>query len=627
MTLLALLTACHTVYLPPVLAPEPEDGLRVPIERTTGKPLLEVSAGDGYRGPTYEVFGPRLSGLSSDTEVWTVSRRWYEVSDEAGVAWDAHAGLTWDDKFAAWVDAMEPTTSEDGHVTVELLTPWGERLPAPRLECAEMAMFLRVTFAAWYELPFFLTAWHADVGDVHMGHMGIVDDDGDRVSGYPRFGVDYVDHRGSLPIDAPWTGDWPSDPVLAAASLTPLRDDDVGFLGDDAYAGAYFDRIFLDKRVGHLLLRLLTHHGSMHLAHATNTWDLDPEAVREGDFVVQRWSDWGIGHVVVLKEVDRLDGELDAEVVYGSMPRIQPVWYDETQASYYLTSRTAGSGELDYTGVPYSHYGGGLKRWRTPVAKDDHWVNIVPVADRDVYIDDDDVEALEARPMELAALLGDLTPEEHRDALLERIDIARAALRDRPASCTNRTRREEAFAELYEVMDTHFGMTRDEVDGSYRLLEDAVFAELDYEQSKTCCWNQSTPAMAEIVLDLAELEAADDSCVEVTVFRAEADGADGYSRWSDHAASLGRAHEWVPWSADETCPWSDVPQDVVSSPVDTCEEPPVVDPCGGLDWAGACDGETVRWCENERIYRYECPPHLSCGWVDDLDYVWCISQE
>ena len=50
MTLLALLTACHTVYLPPVLAPEHEDGLRVPIERTTGKPLLEVSAGDGGNG-------------------------------------------------------------------------------------------------------------------------------------------------------------------------------------------------------------------------------------------------------------------------------------------------------------------------------------------------------------------------------------------------------------------------------------------------------------------------------------------------------------------------------------------------------------------------------------------------
>ncbi len=251
----------------------------------------------------------------------------------------------------------------------------------------------------------------------------------------------------------------------------------------------------------------------------------------------------------------------------------------------------------------------------------------MPVADRDVYIDDDDFDALEARPMELAALLGDLTPEEHRDALQERIDIARSALRDRPSSCTNRTRREEAFAELYVVMETHFAMTRDEVDSSYRLLEDAVFAELDYEQSNTCCWNQSTPAMAEIMLNLAELEASDDSCVEVTVFRAEADGADGYSRWADHATALGRADEWVVWSADETCPWSDVPQDVVTSPTDTCEEPVDVDPCGGLDWAGTCEGETVRWCENERVYSYDCPPHLSCGWVDDLDYAWCAIGE
>lgn len=623
------LVACHTVYVVPPEAPALEEGLRIPIDRSTGKPLLGVSEGPDYRGPTYDVQGPDLDGLSADTEVWSVTRRWYEVSDEAGVAWAAGSGLTWDAKFAAWVDAMDATTSEDGHVTVELLTPWGERLPAPRLECAEMAMFLRVTFAAWYELPFFLTAWHADVGDVHMGHFGIVTDDGQRLVGYPSFALDYDDHRDGLAIDtAPAV--WPSDPALAAAALTTLRDDDVGFLGDDAFAGAYFDAVFLNKRVGHLLLRLLVNHGSMHLAGDTNTWDLDPEGLREGDFVVQRWSGWGIGHVVVLKEVDHVDGQVDAEVVYGSMPRIQPRWYDEAGSLAYLTSRTTGSGEVDSTGTPYSQYGGGLKRWRTPVAKDGHWVNIVPVADRALYIEGDDWTALEARPLELAALLGDLTPEEHRDALLDRIDTARDALREKPASCTNRTRREEAFAELYALMDTSFGMDRTEVDATYRLLEDAVFAELDYTQSKTCCWNQTTEAMADVVLDLAEAEAeaaeAAGTCVEPTVFRAEADAGDGYDRWASHAATMGV--EWVPWTADEACPWSDVAADTVL-PVEgsACGEAPAEDPdagCGDLDWEGTCDGSTVRWCEGDRVYTYSCPEHLTCGWDDDLDYTWCL---
>jgi hypothetical protein len=627
--------ACHTVYLPPGEAPSREAGLFIELERTTGKPLLDVADGAQWRGPTYDVYGPSLDGLSSSTEVWTVSRRWYERSDEAGVAWSADSGLTWDEKFAAWVDAMQPTPSDDGYVTVDLLTPWGDTLPAPRLECAEMAMFLRVTFAAWHELPFFVTAWHTDVGNVHMGHMGIVDHDGQRVPGFPSFAVDYDDHRGDTPVSE-HVGAWPSDPALAAAALTALRDDGNEFLGDEAYAGAYFDTIFGNKRVGHLLLRLLTHHGSVHLASPTNTFDLAPEALREGDFVVQRWSDWGIGHVVVLKGVDHVDGQIDAEVVYGSMPRIQPKWYDESLSLPYLTSRTTGSGELDGSGVPYSAYGGGLKRWRTPVAKSGRWVNIVPVADRDHYIDDDDLQALEARPVQLAALLGDLSPTEHRDALLERIETARQALRSKPASCTNRTRREEAFAELYALMSESFGMDRAEVDATYRTLDDHVFAELDYTQSKTCCWNGTTEAMADVVLDYAELEQqqaeADGTCVQPTVFRAEASSGDGYQRWAEHAALLGV--EWVDWSEDETCPWRDVAADTVmpteavlcegadSDPSDPSE--PSDGGCGDLDWEGECDGNTVRWCEGDRIHTYTCPSAMECAYTADMAYAWCI---
>jgi hypothetical protein len=541
------LAACQTVYMTPEATPERvEESLRIPIDRHTGKPLLEVAPPDGYRGQGFESTGPRTSGLSSSTEVWAVTGRWYNVTPEAGIAWPADSGLTWDEKYAAWVDAMGPTTGDDGHVTVQMIAPWTDSLPAPRLECAEMAMFLRATFASWYGLPFFMTAWHPDVGDLHMGHFGVVDSEGRRVTGYPSYSTSYVDHTASYS-----GGAWPSDTALHAKALTTLLDDHNDHLGPDAYSGAYFDTMFLNKRMGHFLVSLLTNNGSMHLASARNTWDLDPDEMRQGDFSVQRWSDYGIGHVVILKEVDEVDGQLDVDIVYGSMPRIQPKWYDEAIGSAYLTSRSAGSGDQDYTGTRYSEYGGGLKRWRAPVVLGGRWLNAVPVSDRGAYIADDDYTALEARPDRIDALLGNKTPEEQRDALLERIEIAREALRHTPASCANRTRREEAFDELYVLMAGSFGTARSDVDSTYRILEDYVFAELDYEQSKTCCWNATTPDMWGIIMDFADEEVDADTCVEPTVFKAR---NNGYDLWANYAADTGRAGQWKTWSADELPP-------------------------------------------------------------------------
>lgn len=637
--LLVLLTGCHTVYLTPEAPPEaPEESLRIPIDRHTGKPLLDVAQGDAYRSVGLQSTGPRTSGLSSSTEVWTVTGRWYDRTAEAGMAWDANSGLSWDEKYAAWVDLMGPVTGDDGHVTVQMITPWGHTLPAPRLECAEMAMFLRASFASWYGLPFFMTAWHADVGDIHMGHFGVVDSEGRRVTGYPSYSSSYTDHTAAYA-----GGTWPSDAALRARALTSLLDDHNDHLGEGAYSGAYFDALFLNKRMGHFLMTLLTNNGSMHLASARNTWDLDPDVMREGDVLVQRWSTSGIGHVVVLKEVDAVDGQLDVEIVYGSMPRIQPKWYTENIASSYLTSRTAGSSETDYTGASYASFGGGLKRWRSPVITGGRWLNIVQVGDRDFYIADDDYEALGARPERIDTLLGNRTPTEERDALLERIETARDGLRTTPASCANRTRREDAFDELYLLMASEFGMGRADVDASYRILEDYVFSELDYDASRTCCWNGTTPAMWEVVMDYADAEAAEATaageCVEPTVFRAH---TDGYARWADFAAADGRGSDWRAWSEDESCPQRNVAQDAVEADAPTvCGDAPAdVDPeptdsdepgpedgtqgCGDITWDGVCDGDTVVWCEGDTLYQNSCPSHMTCGWDDGLDYYWCL---
>ncbi|MCO4747641.1 MAG: hypothetical protein KC912_22790 [Proteobacteria bacterium] len=519
-----------------------------------------------FRSQGYTAMGPSTAGLSGSTAVWDAPQRWYSVTDEAGLAWDANSGLTWDEKYAAWVDSLAQTVSEDGHATVELETPWGRTLASPRLECAEMAMFLRVTFASWHGLPFYMTAWTSS-GDVHFGHFGIVDASGNRLSGYPNFANSYSDHTAAFAgmSDADVLLGWPDDASLEDDQLTSQGDDAVAFLGADAYAGAYFDELFLNKRAGHFLMRLLVNFGSMHLASARNTWNLDPHALREGDLLLQRWQSQGIGHTVVVKEIDELaGGNLDVEVIYGSMPRIQPVWYPVSIAKSYFTSDKSGGPGMSSEGMPYSELGGGLKRWRTPIVMNGAWQNIVPVSDRDSWIGSTDYPALEARIQTFSEILGPMSPTEQRDGLLERIRIARDNLAARPASCANRTRREEAFDELYTLMADEWGITRAEVDETYRELEDYVFAELEYSASKTCCWNSSTDVMWQAAMDynVEQIEAAHAAgqCEEVTVFKASNGGYEPFRQFA-----LDRGDAWVAWSADEACPQANVLDDAESS--------------------------------------------------------------
>jgi hypothetical protein len=189
------------------------------------------------------------------------------------------------------------------------------------------------------------------------------------------------------------------------------------------------------------------------------------------------------------------------------------------------------------------------------------WRNMVRAVDRSFAIADTDVAAIAARPARFGALLANASPEERRDAAVARIAAARAHLAEHPASCSARTAREDAFADLYAVMGDYFGHDRTAVDAQQRTLEDYVFGELDYAHARTCCWDTSTAAMQGIVMAYArgEQDAAHASgvCAAPTIFRAEqADrdaGGDGYGRWRTYAGSIGRAADWRAWSEDETC--------------------------------------------------------------------------
>jgi hypothetical protein len=364
--------------------------------------------------------------------------------------------------------------------------------------------------------------------------------------------------------------------------------------------------------------------------------------------MLQRWQRSGIGHTLVIKHVEAPADESSAwniESVFGSMPRIEPHWYPTTLTAPYLTADSSGGLGENGNGEKYATLGGGLKRWRTPVVKYGRWYNIVPKRDREHWVNSNNGTALSERVAELKEMVGKMTPEEKKAAILQRIDIARENLRRRPASCTNRIRREEAFAELYALDTEHFGLDKKTTDEQNRELEDYVFAELVYDKSKTCCWNRTTEAMAEIILQFNTAHVYDEaskSCNPPVVFKAR-DG--GYELFAEYAASLGRQAEWVAWTADESCPQApglveDAEAEVQSTPLCDIYEsvldgidggaetvPVNGDPCGDVDWEGYCHGTTVIWCQDERIETYSCSAtNRACGWDDAAGYAWCLDD-
>jgi len=87
-------------------------------------------------------------------------------------------------------------------------------------------------------------------------------------------------------------------------------------------------------------------------------------------------------------------------------------------------------------------------------------------------------------------------------ALIAIIEDNRNHLRQYPASCSARIRREETFDKLYALNEERFGMSRAQTDQQYRTLDDYALAELEYEKSKTCCWNSTTSRSEEHTSEL-----------------------------------------------------------------------------------------------------------------------------
>lgn len=514
------------------------------------------------------VNGPPTSLDNASTQVWEVKNQWEDTDTaaarEAGIAWGENSGLTWDQKYSAWVQSMIITPGYNTYYdTFILKTPWGKEIPAPDLECAEVAMFLRVTFASWYNLPFYLTSVDSSGTRIYFGHMGGVTSSG-RYKNTPTYKSYYTDYTSQFAgqTNQYIIDHWPSDSKLRERAVGD--GDEMGFLSDygtgAGRGGQYFDQIFLNKRVGHFMRLLLNYFGSMNLASSRNTYNLKPQSMHAGDILIERWQRRGIGHVLVVKNVTDLEGGKEANLVSGSMPRRQPKYESGASSKNYFTNDVCGGVGQSSDGDEYASLGGGLKQWRVAKKHGSYWRNTWMREDEASWINDTDLEAIRGRIAQFEDLLGEVDPTQLREAYLQMIGDARNHLKQYPASCAARIRREEAFEKLYEVNYLHFDKSHAETDADYRLLDDYAFAALEYEQSKTCCWNSSTEAMYQIIMDYNRMR-QEDQCQEPVVFMAM---GGGYNLFKEYAEQTGRGHLWVAWSEDEPCSQRDVSNDTVA---------------------------------------------------------------
>ncbi len=164
------------------------------IEGRLGEDDAPLGKADSAR-----VKGPAVDTDITATQVWTARNAWEDKDPAAGVAWGENIGLNWDQKYSTWIDSMEKLPSKSHYDTFEFTTPWGKTLPSPKFKCAELAIFLQITFAAWHELLFFLTATDGSTR-VYFGHFGARTATS-RYKNTPNYANSYTDHSNMSPAE------------------------------------------------------------------------------------------------------------------------------------------------------------------------------------------------------------------------------------------------------------------------------------------------------------------------------------------------------------------------------------------------------------------------------------------
>ncbi|MEP6859783.1 MAG: hypothetical protein ABJE66_04130 [Deltaproteobacteria bacterium] len=498
----------------------------------------------------------------SDSAAWVVKNQWEDTNTAdaklAGMAWPANSGLDWDQKFSAWVGSFQQIPSIDTWFkTVTISTPFGKSVPGPKIDCADLAILLRVSFAAWYHLPIYLVGYDGNTR-VYFGHFGVRTAAGPWKDA-PLF-AQYKDYSTETP--AQYGASWPKDTVLRGRGIS--AGDELPFLGAGAREGAFLDEIHLNKRAARLVLFTQAYLGSHNMVDSQNTYNLVPESVRTGDVLMFARSTKVDGHTTIVTRADHIDaGRMQIESIYGNDPPAQPAWQDPGSSRSLFTDNEGGGPVLNtpYGGTTlYSHLNGGLKRFRVAKIKNGKWFNTWMNADEASWINDTDYAKIGARIATFTALLADGDPAVQRDQLLSVIAEKRAYLQDHPSSCAARTGREDAFTSLYGLMEDKFGMDHTAVDNLYRTsIEDYIFQPLDYSKSRTCCWNHTTNKMyAVIAAYVGSLQMG--NCATPPVFMLK---SNSYDPFASYATTTGHGTDWVPWTQDEDCAAAGATDDVV----------------------------------------------------------------
>lgn len=498
----------------------------------------------------------------ADTAAWVVKNQWEDTATPAakaaGIAWPANSGLNWDEKFSLWVGSFERTASKDAWFdTIKISTPFGKTVDGPKVDCADLSLLLRISFAAWYQLPIVLVGYDDDGKKVYFGHFGVRTATG-KWSDAPAF-AQYKDY--SNQSASQYGAHWPSDTVLRTRGIS--QGDSLPWLGTGAREGAFLDEIHLNKRAARLVLFAQAYLGSHNMVDSLNTYNLVPESVKPGDVLMFARSPRVDGHTTIVTRVAHpAEGRLEIQSVYGNDPPAQPAWQEPAASRSLFTDNEGGGPVLNtpYGGTTlYSHLNGGLKRFRVAKVKSGKWVNTWMNSDESSWINDTNYDAIGARPAQFDKLLGDADPEVQRDQLLSVINEKRTYLKEHPASCAARTGREDAFTQLYALMSDSFGMDKTAVDNMYRTsIDDYIFAPLDYSKSRTCCWNHTTANMYTLISQyVASTQAA--GCQSPAVFKLT---NNSYNPFASFAQSTGHAAEWLPWSEDESCAASGATDDV-----------------------------------------------------------------
>jgi hypothetical protein len=468
--------------------------------------------------------------------VWNVEHAWEDRAPN---------GMTYDELYADWLSNIQHNSNGR-----EISYTDGTVVPAPSLECADTALFLRFLFASEYKLPMFVRGWY-EGGWNYWGHFGWLSARGNRM-------VDYSGH----PLNA------------ARGSYAPLQNRN-RYLPDNLQAypsqgstiGEYLDAVLTNKRFGFFYqdLAVMIYSGS--IVDDYNTYYIRPDAIRGGDLQMHRYdSTGGIGHTITIQNIERsATGRLlQVDVIQSYMPTLP--WIVNGYSE--LTS---------YTPDPATN--GGLRRWRRPELRSGRWYM---AADEEVSQWESDV----ANNPDTFQALFNMSAEDEVSTMLETIDIRRRALFDNPNSCRRREEREEAFNNLYELyistpeLYQSLGFSSEptleqvklEVDRLHRTVDDFIWARMTYEGSWVCHWNPSDTAvnndMYRATVAYNRQAIADGGCQAIRMFRAEnvtrADGTDGFSDLSAWAGS--NDYQWAPYSNDENGALSGVTDDTLTDP-------------------------------------------------------------